>query len=550
MTKHSKSREPAPGEGRRDRGGARVFAMRSRMRQKAIQFACLAAWLILLGPLTLSGRQVPITIVHTTDLHGHILPTRDYDGREDVGGFLRCATVIEQLREEAPDLLLVDCGDLYQGTLVGYLTRGRIMTDALAWMDYDAWVLGNHEFDWGMDELAALVDEAAIPVLGANIGVRPGATNPLPKVKPFVLREVDGVRVALVGLTTDAIPTWSRPHLLGDVVISDSVETLRTIVPRVRALEPDVMVLLLHQGYRPFGDSPANQVNRIARQFPEFDLIVGGHSHQPIERVQVNGILYTQAGYHGIWLGKARLVYDTVARRVVDRDARLIPIDDTIEFHEGLHEALREDLDRAAQADAVEIGAVKQPVEPRSRVAGQSGVQTLICRALADAAQAEVVLHGALSGEGLEPGAVKERDLWRIVPYENTIGVLQITASELREILEENSELLSGSQFMGVYGIRYDLHAYEEVGRRVRNLRMADGTPIHPRKRLRVAMNSYVLASGGGRFPAVRRIADDPLARLEMTGIDTRGAVRNYIRRHSPVAIEVEDAVRLIRSPE
>ena len=521
-----------------------------RTKRRHIQILLLALCTVAFGPTALSARHVSITILHTTDLHGRILPTRDYDGTDNVGGLLRCATAIEQLRAEEPNLLLVDGGDLYQGTLASFMTRGQLMNDALAWLGYDAWVLGNHEFDWGVEVLSAAVEGSAVPVLGANVGARPGADNPLSSVQPFVIREVDGVRVALVGLTTDAIPNWSRRHLLGDIVITDSVEALQAVLPQVRAARPDVMVLLIHQGYRPFGDSPANQINRIARQFPEFDLIVGGHSHQPVDGVLVNGILYSQAGYYGIWLGKVRLVYDTVTRSVEERHAQLIHIADTYEPHEGLRAALRGDLERAEKAAAVELGSVTEALETRSRATGQSGIQTLICRAVAEASGAEIVLHGTLSGEGLSPGAVYERDVWRIVPYENTIGVVQISVAELQEILEDNADLLGGSQFMGVHGVQYDLHAYAEPGRRIRNVRRADGSSIHPRTRLRVAMNSYVLASGGGRFPAARRIADEPMSRLVMTGIDTRAAVRDYMRRHSPLAIEVQDAVRLLRSPE
>ncbi len=523
--------------------------MMVRSKRRFAQYVCLAFWLTAVGsPAWLQARQVPITILHTTDLHGHVLPTRDYDGNEDVGGLLRCATAIEQLRTEHPNVLLVDGGDLYQGTMAGYMTRGRIMNDALAWLEYDAWVLGNHEFDWGVDVLAETIRHCEAPVLGANVRVRPGAVNPLEDVLPFVIRDVAGVRIALIGLTTDAIPTWSRPHLLGDVVIKDSVEILREIVPEVRALHPDIMVLLLHQGYRSFGDNPANQVNRIARKFPEFDVIIGGHSHRVIESARVNGILYSQAGYHGVWLGKVNLVYDTVARSLVSRDARLIHVADAYEPHAELWDVLRADLDRAEKAGAVQVGEVAEPVEARSRMVGQSGIQTLICRALAEATDADIVLHGAFSDEMLSPGPVYERDIWRIVPYENTIGVVHLTPSEIQAVLEDNAALPAGSHFMGVYGIRYDAHADAEPGKRVRRLRRADGSGIHPRKRLRVAMNSYVLASGGGRFPAARRLADDPVTRLEMTNLDTRSAVRDYIKRHSPLVIEVEDAVRVVRS--
>lgn len=490
----------------------------------------------------LVARHVPITIVHTTDLHGRVLPTRDYDGTDQLGGLLRCATLIEKLRAAHPNLLLVDCGDLYQGSMESFLSNGLIMNRALDWLGYDAWVLGNHEFDWGLDVLAAAVDDSAVPILAANMTVRPGGSNPLPQVRPYIIRNVDGVRVALVGLSSEAIPYWSRPHLLGDLLFGDSVEALQRVMPDVRAERPDVMVLLLHQGYRPFGDSHANRVNRIARHFPEFDLIVGGHSHQPIERARVNGVLYTQAGYYGIWLGKATLLYDTVAREVVERSARLYHVADAYEPQADLKAFLQEDIDRARAAAAEQIGSTTDALQATSGVPGQSAIQELICRAIAEAANVEIVLHGTLSDEEWRAGPIYEADLWRIVPYDNTLGVVQITAADVREILEENADLIGRSQFLGVYGIHYDLHADAPSGDRIQNLRFADGSAIHPRRRLAVAMNSYVLASGGRRFPLVRRLADDPVTRLEMMPVDTRTAVRNYLRRHSPLEIKANEA--------
>ena len=533
-----------------------ILAVAMNFRLTAIQLfvrvtcSVVWAWLFLATAAPAMARQVPITIVHTTDLHGHVWPARDYDGNEGVGGLLRAATVITQWREQHPHLLLVDCGDLYQGAIESYLTEGQIMNAALEWLGYDAWVLGNHEFDWGLDVLARAVRASPAPVLAANMQPRPGTAHPLPQVRPYLIRQVEGVRVALVGLTTDAIPNWSRPHLLGDLIFTDSVDALRRWLPHIRAERPDVMVLLAHQGFRPFGDSPANQINRIARHFPEFDLILGGHSHQAQAQARVNGIPYSQAGYYGIWVGKATLVYDTVTRTVIDHQLELAEIDAHVPKHAGLQDALQEDLERARRLGSQAIGVATQHGSYRSRYPGHSAIQQLIAGALARAAGTPIALHGILAAEELSAGTVYERDLWRIVPYENTIGVLQLTAADIRAILEDNALLdRSSTQFLGVYGLRYELHGYAPPGERVRHLRHANGDPIHPRARLPVALNSYVLASGGLRFPAARRLADDPITRLHWVGQDTRSAVRAYIKQHSPLTLDAEPAVEWFPSP-
>ncbi|NKB23826.1 MAG: hypothetical protein GKR87_05500 [Kiritimatiellae bacterium] len=146
-------------------------------------------------------------MLHTTDLHGHFLPAYDYEGHDEVGGLLRCATLIEKIKAREKNVLLVDCGDLIQGGAESYNTQGRVMIKALEWLGYDAWVLENHEFDWGLDKLAKLHDLTTLNMLGANIKTSSRKQHPLNKNKPYIMKDIDGVRVALVGLTTPGIPS-------------------------------------------------------------------------------------------------------------------------------------------------------------------------------------------------------------------------------------------------------------------------------------------------------------------------------------------------------
>ena len=142
---------------------------------------------------------------------------------------------------------------------------------------------------------------------------------------------------------------------------------------------------------------------------------------------------------------------------------------------------------------------------------------------------------------------IKRSDIWRIIPYENRIGVANLTMPELKDILEENAGQIGSVHFLGVYGLSYELHPNAPPGERVRNLRLADGSKPHARKRFRVAMNSYALASGGGRFPLLRKIVERPESRLEMTDIDTRTAVIEYVRKHSPLQIDAGADVTVVR---
>ncbi|HMP75914.1 MAG TPA: bifunctional UDP-sugar hydrolase/5'-nucleotidase [Kiritimatiellia bacterium] len=497
-----------------------------------------------LSVLSASGRPVEITVLHTTDLHGHVLPTTDYTGRRDVGGILKCATLIRQIRARQPNALLVDCGDLYQGAPESYLTDGRIMIRALDWLKYDAWALGNHEFDWGLEKMGRLHDVSGTPMIAANITARAGRPHPFPRVRPYVVREVDGVKVVIVGLITPGVPTWSTPDLLGDSLFERSVIALKRIMPAVRAEEPDVLLLATHQGYKRQGDDHANEINAIVKAFPEFDAIIGGHSHQPIPEAWVDGrVLYTQAGYFGAWLGQLDLTYDTVARRVTRKSARLHDVDASVPRDAELEALLAADLKRAEAYLARPVGRAASLIPWKPDEFGNSPIQRLLARAIAAASGAEIVLHGVLDEQDLFEGELRMADIWRIVPYENRVAVLQVTPAELLEIVLENAGVRSAHSFMGLYGARYEWAAGGE-GRRPINLVVADGRPPHPRKRLALAVNSYAVASGGGRYKRLREIAERPETRMRILPIDTRTAVLEYVKKHSPL-----DALRLMEEP-
>jgi 2',3'-cyclic-nucleotide 2'-phosphodiesterase (5'-nucleotidase family) len=355
-------------------------------------------------------------------------------------------------------------------------------------------------------------------------------------MRPFVIREVNGVRVAIVGLITPGVPTWLTPDLLGDCLFERSRPTLQRVVPLVRAEDPDVWILATHQGYKRQGDDHANEINEIAREFPEFDVIIGGHTHEPIPKAWLNGrTLYTQAGYHGIWLGQVDLTYDTVARRVVRKSARLHEADESVPRDAELETLLAADLRRAENYLTQVVGRATAPIAWQGDEYGRSPIQMLLARAIAEASGAELVLHSILSEQNLPAGEIRMADVWRIVPYENRIAVFHVTPAELMEILDENAQQRRPTSFMGLYGASYEWEHDSDRGRRAARLRLAGGGALHPKKRLRIAVNSYVVASGGRRHLRLREIAEQPAARLQILNIDTRQAVLDYIRVHSPL---------------
>lgn len=514
---------------------------------RSLAFALWAALCVAAGPAP--AREITVTLLHTTDVHGYIESTRDYEGRENVGGLLRCATLIRNIRAETPGALLVDCGDLWIGSPESYITRAGIVRKAAAWLNYDAWVIGNHDFDWGLEAFQRILESAQSPALAANIRSRPGAPNPAAAAHPYLVREVDGIRVALVGLTTPGIPGWFLPEFLGPLEFENSVPALRRIMPEVRETGAEIRVLLVHQGARPFADDEANELEAIAAAFPEFDLILGGHTHQVVPGLRIRDVWYAQSGYYATALGRADLVYDTVRQAVVRVDSKLLPVGPDVEPCAELQAVVQADLDRTAAQRNKIVGRTARDLAASVKPPGQSPVQQLLALAIAAETGAEIVLHGILEETAIPAGPITGGDLWRLVPYENRVGLLSLTAAEIKAVLEENARHLGTTQFQGILGLSYDLDPAAPPGRQVRNLRLPDGSKLHGRKRYRVALNSYVLASGGRRYPLVRRLVSKSNTRFELTDIDTRAAVARYLRKHRPLDLGPGDEIRLLSSP-
>ena len=495
-------------------------------------FLCTSAW----------AREVPITILHTCDLHGNILPTSNYDGQTNLGGFARCATVIRQVRAERPNTLLVDAGDTLQGTAVSYRSDGRVMVRLLNLLRYDAWIWGNHEFDWGLDKLTACAELAGMPILNANIQpAGDGAPRLLTRVKPYRIIEVDGVRVGIIGLTTPGIPTWSQPPLIAGIKFADSIETLKIVVPEIRHAGAQVLALVVHQGYRDGGDDHANQVKAIASHFPELDVIIGAHTHRNFPEFKINGILYSQAEYYGTHLGRVDLVYDTTIGRVTHSESRTLLMDAQVALDPFVLKECSSELAQARQALNTVLGATTGELDGRNGPKHETSIHNLIFAAIADALQqrgiqVDAIVHGVLDKRVTLPaGPITVGDVWRAVPYENKIGICHLTAAEFREILDENAGAYNTASFRGIWGLHWEFDPKLAAGHQTIKLTRPDGTPLPNDERLIVAFHSYDLASGGLRWPKLREIALRPRSRLTETEIQTRQAVMDYIHQQQKI---------------
>lgn len=455
-----------------------------------------------------------MAVLHTTDLHGHILPTVSYDGEENIGGLARCATQIRQWRKESPENLLLDIGDVYQGTLVSWQTRGKLMIDLYNKLGYDAWVLGNHEFDWGPEVVEEAIQRSEMPVLSANLaldGKLVGADRTeglFQKLRPWMIKEVAGEKVGIVGLTTPGLPYWLRQELLGPITVVDPAPVLKRCVAELRSEGATRIIVAGHMGFRERGDDYANPISHSIKD-SGVDLYLGGHSHRRAESWTTEGVVCTQANYHGLDCG-----------RVTFPDGKPLPelktMDRKVALDATVMAAAQPFLDTAKVEEKRVVGKISVAVSTKD------DLRNFLCEAfLAAAMQAgqevDAVFHGTFGGQ-VEKGAFTVDDAWRILPYENKLVLAELASEELAAILQEDTaDRYSDRELFGLVVVKDD--SGKVVG--------VEGTPR--RERYRVLFNSYDAQSGGRRLNVLREILAKPVTKSRLLPMDTREAMLSYV---------------------
>ncbi len=459
----------------------------SRARRLAVVWllALLAAW-------PAAARSVPLTILHTNDTHGHLLPfsypaivpagseLEPVHPRADIGGIARRATIARSVRDELARrraaVWLVDAGDFSDGTPFSTEYHGEADVEAMNAAGYTMGTLGNHEFSGELAELRKVLALARFPLVCAN--ATDSATGK-PLVLPFLVRTVGPVRVGVFGLLTTETTTYRAAK--EGIAIGDPVDAARRTVAALRK-RADIILLLSHLGE---GDD-----ERLAHEVPGIDVIVGGHSHsrlptggfvwrsEDLKANEVNGTVIVQDHQWGGELGRLDLLFDQDAtgRWHVDRyRERLIPV-------------------TAEIAPAPDVRAVVdrywQPIASRfTEVIGQAaadfssrGEDEAHYNLVADAVRATFGTDVDLENLGgirapLVQGTIARGDLVAMDPFGNTVVLFQVTGRELKALLEKHVPAVSG--------VRY----------RVENRRLVEatlaGTPIEDERVYNAASNSF-----------------------------------------------------------
>jgi 5'-nucleotidase len=458
-----------------------------------------------------------LTILHTNDQHA----AHEANSAGN-GGAARQATVVEQVRAEGGNVLLLDAGDRFTGTLYHQQYRGADQVQVMNALGYDAMTLGNHEFDDGEETLLNFVSGLEFPVVASNIEWGPFAELD-ELIAPYVVLDVNGMSVGVVGITTTDTTVNSSPS--DDITFNDYLPAIEAAVAELTEQEVNKVILLSHVGIQ--------SELELLPQLSGIDIVVGGHSHTlvstafrasgdystyPIAAETAAGepIFYVQASANGQYLGRLDVVFDA-AGLVTSASGDVIFLSRYITPDAEVDAILAELAGPIDELRATEIGALAEVFLVGDRTVCRVE-ECLLGNLITDALIAETNAQIAITNGGgiradIDEGQITLGEVLTVLPFGNLTSTFELTGADVIAALEngvsritvENGEVVragANGRFPQVSGLRYSFDPTLEPGSRIVSVEVMgdDGTfaPIDPEATYTVASNDFMRTGGDG----------------------------------------------------
>jgi 2',3'-cyclic-nucleotide 2'-phosphodiesterase / 3'-nucleotidase len=510
-----------------------------------------------------------ITLLSTTDIHGHIEPIDYYSNKPSNFSLAKIATLVKEQRADAPKALLLDCGDTTQGTPLAYYFAVKDLKPknptiaAFNEMHYDAMAVGNHEFNFGLAEMWKAKRESNFPWLAANLKEIYTAGDGV--IRPYIIKNVGSVRIAIVGFVTPGVPRWEIPDHYRGYEFEPIVEAAQRVIPEVHKLA-DLVVVIMHSG---LDRDPAtgkifegqdirgeNAAWELAEQVPGIDMIFYGHTHSEMAELTVNGVLMAQAKNWGGSLARADIVMekDDAGRwRVASKHSRVIKTTDSVAADPAI-------LKLTAPYEAATEKYLDTPIATSEKAMDGSRARyeddplvDLIHRVQLEAGHADVSMTTMFfPGVQIPKGPVTVRQAAALYVYDNSIYTVEMTGAQLKDALEHAASFytswpaaagaplkLPGYNADSAEGVSYEIDLTKTIGDRVQNV-IFRGKPLDTSQKLRVAINNYRYTGGGG-YSIYKGL---PI--LEQPGVEIRDLLIDYLTRTGKIPSDVDGNWKII----
>ncbi len=482
---------------------------------------------------TAAACNVRVTLLQVNDVY-RFTPA----DRGAAGGLARVSTLRKRVLKDSPNTLFLLAGDTISPSVESITYKGKQMIDAWNQIGLDYSVFGNHEFDYGDDVLLQRMKESSFKWLGANVvssktGKTFGAT-PL-----FDVREFDGVKVGIFGITLPETKTTSKPG--ADTVFNDPCETANRVVPQIRAAGAYTIIALTHLSLR--------QDKQLARCAEGIDVIIGGHEHTLLESSSSGTPIFKMTA-DARQLGRIDLNIDPKTGKVESIDWKVIEVtsetadDPAFAPVAEKYGKLLKELDTAVGHTNVELDA--RSAENRSQ---ETNVADFIADAFRRAGGADVALvnGGSIRADDVLPaGDLTLRDVLSILPFGGDLVKIEVTGDTLRKALEHGVALTAPGaepgRFPQVSGLRYTFDASQPAGARIKDVTVA-GRPLDPKKTYTLVTTAFV-AGGGDQYEALKGHKNILMGKLTDSDV-----LRRAIETAKTIAPETDGRIRRLDTP-
>ena len=507
--------------------------------------AILTALIGLCMTATAQPKTVTLRLVETSDVHGAFFPYDFTERRTMPGTMARVSTYLQRQRKAFGErLILLDNGDILQGQPTCYYTNyvktdaPNIAAEVVNYLHYDAENFGNHDIETGHAVYDKWISELRCPVLGANVL---DSKTGKPYTKPYVILEREGVRIAVLGMLTPAIPNWLHERLWTGLRFEEMTRSARHWLQVLREQErADIVVGLFHSGWEggittPDYDEDASR--KMAETVPGFDVIFFGHDHTE-RNTTVQGVLCLDPSCNAVKVAEATLtlkIHDDAAKsehgrrvEVVSKQGALVDV--TGEAIDQAYMAhFQPQMDSIRHYVNRQLGTFLTPMRSRDAFFGSSAFTDYIHQLQLEVSGADISFNAPLTFDtDIQAGPVYMSDMFKLYRFENQIYVLRMTGREVRNHLEMSYDRWTNTMrqptdhimllapkapgdnqregfkhftfnFDSAAGIDYEVDVTKPAGQKVRILQFSDGRPFDEEAWYRVAMNSY-RGNGGGEL--------------------------------------------------
>ncbi len=472
-----------------------------------------------------------ITIMATSDEHGNIYPIDYYTLKPADRGLAKIYTLVKQVRSENPNSLLISNGDAIQGTPLVYYytkidtTKTHPMMAVMNYMGYDAMVVGNHEIqDYGWDWLQNVAEDAEFPILSANLVEKDTGKSAM---TPYVIKEVGGVKVGIIGLTTSESNTVTPPYNLAGHWFEDAVETAGKYIKELRP-QVDILIVSAHMGFEWGNDTKTfkyltpvregNVADAIVMKYPEIDVLITGHDHYNIAPFVRNGVLCVQPTNWGQGLAKMDITLekDGSKWKVVKKEGVTLAVDSKVEASSEILDIAKPYHDTTVSYVDSVIGEALGDIDGTTCRVEDNAMLDLIHGVQLEMTGADISIAAMLPTVApvWKKGPIRVRDVYSLYIYDNTLWMEEVTGKDVKEALENSYRYynvydfgatdtplvnpnIRAYNFDTVQGLEYVIDISKPIGQRVVSLTYK-GSPVTPTQKFKLAVNNYRGNGGGG----------------------------------------------------